>query len=69
MQNSILPTISSTDDNSLPTTTVSYEDIGPSVANKILPSVVGIEVEYTVNSIFGGKGTSNWFWLWYYYFF
>lgn len=58
-QNSILPTISSTDDNSLPTTTVSYEDIGPSVANKILPSVVGIEVEYTVNSIFGGKGTST----------
>ena len=55
---SILPIISSTDSNT-PTTTVSYEDFGPNVANKILPSVVGIEVEYTVNSIFGTQGTST----------
>lgn len=55
---SILPIISSTDSKA-PTTTVAYEDLGPGVAEKILPSVVGIEVEYTVNSIFGSKGTST----------
>ena len=57
-QNSILPIISSSEDET-PTTTVAYEDIGPNVASKILPSVVGIEVQYTVNSIFGGQGTST----------
>lgn len=57
--NSILPIISSSEDDSPETKTVAYEDIGPNVANKILPSVVGIEVQYTVNSIFGGQGTST----------
>jgi len=55
---SILPIISSTNSKE-PSTTVAFEDLGPSVAEKILPSVVGIEVEYTVNSIFGSKGTST----------
>jgi len=55
---SILPIISASD-SKVPTTTVAYEDLGPGVAEKILPSVVGIEVEYTVNSIFGTKGTST----------
>lgn len=58
-QNSILPIISSSEDESPTTTTVSYEDIGPNVASKVLPSVVGIEVQYTVNSIFGGQGIST----------
>lgn len=58
-QNSILPIISSSENESPTTTTVSYEDIGPNVASKVLPSVVGIEVQYTVNSIFGGQGTST----------
>ena len=57
-QNSILPIISSSDSN-YETTTVSYVDIGPSVAEKVLPSVVGIEVQYTVNSIFGGSGNAT----------
>lgn len=57
-ENSILPIISSSDSN-YETTTVSYEDFGPSVAEKVLPSVVGIEVQYTVNSIFGGGGTAT----------
>ena len=59
-KNSILPIISSSDSNSnYETTTVSYEDFGPSVAEKVLPSVVGIQVHYTVNSIFGGTGTAT----------
>lgn len=57
-ENSILPIISSSDSN-YETTTVSYVDIGPSVAEKVLPSVVGIEVHYTVNSIFGGAGNAT----------
>ncbi len=56
---SILPIISSSENNSVATTTVSYEDIGPSVANKVLPSVVGIEVQYTVNTIFGGQSSAT----------
>lgn len=59
-ENSILPIISSSDSNSnYETTIVSYEDFGPSVAEKVLPSVVGIQVHYTVNSIFGGTGTAT----------
>lgn len=58
-QNSILPIISSSDDSSVATTKVSYEDIGPTVASKILPSVVGIEVQYTVNTIFGGQSSAT----------
>lgn len=57
-QGSILPIISSTDTET-PSQRVTYEDIGPNVANKILPSVVGIEVQYTVNSIFGGQSLST----------
>jgi len=57
-QESILPIISSSEPETA-TTTVSYEDIGPNVANKILPSVVGIEVQYTVNSIFGGQSLTT----------
>lgn len=57
-QNTILPIISSSGSN-YETTTVSYVDIGPSVAEKVLPSVVGIEVQYTVNSIFGGSGNAT----------
>ncbi len=56
---SILPIISSSDNSSVATTTVSYEDIGPSVASKVLPSVVGIEVQYTVNTIFGGQSSAT----------
>ena len=56
--NSILPIINQSDSN-YETTTVSYEDMGPSVAEKVLPSVVGIEVHYTVNSFFGGTGSAT----------
>lgn len=56
--NSILPIINQSDSN-YETTTVSYEDMGPSVAEKVLPSVVGIEVHYTVNSVFGGTGSAT----------
>lgn len=34
-------------------------DTGSSVAKKVLPSIVGITVEYDVNSVFGGKGKST----------
>lgn len=57
-ENSILPIINQSDSN-YETTTVSYEDMGPSVAEKVLPSVVGIEVHYTVNSVFGGTGSAT----------
>lgn len=37
-----------------------YSDAGSYAANKILPSVVGITVEYSVNSVFGGQqGTAK----------
>lgn len=58
-ENSILPIISSSNNQSSSTTTINYEDIGPNVASKVLPSVVGIEVKFTVNSVFGGQGTST----------
>ncbi len=35
-----------------------YEDTSIAVANKILPSIVGIEIKYNVNSVFGGKSGS-----------
>ena len=48
---------------SLNTTFISlegYSETGVAVAQKVLPSVVGIKVEYSVNSIFGrGSSTSN----------
>lgn len=46
---------------SSPTSQVSlsnYEDTSIAVANKILPSIVGIEIKYNVNSVFGGKSGS-----------
>ena len=37
-----------------------YSDTAISVANKVLPSIVGIQVEYSVNSIFGiGNSTAK----------
>ena len=51
----------STEDNSNSTSLISlnsYSDTGISVAQKVLPSVVGINVEYSVSSIFS-KGESS----------
>ena len=36
-----------------------YSDTSISVADKVLPSIVGIEVDFSVTSIFGGKGTAK----------
>lgn len=36
-----------------------YSNTSIAVANKVLPSIVGITVEYKVNSMFGGSSTSN----------
>ena len=36
-----------------------YSDTAISVANKVLPSIVGITVEYKVNTFFGGTSTSE----------
>jgi len=36
-----------------------YSNTAISVANKVLPSIVGITVEYRVNSMFGGSSTSE----------
>lgn len=36
-----------------------YSDTSVAVANKVLPSVVGITVTYQVNSIFGGSATAD----------
>lgn len=36
-----------------------YSNTSISVANKVLPSIVGITVEYKVNSLFGGASTSQ----------
>ena len=36
-----------------------YSNTSISVANKVLPSIVGITVEYRVNSMFGGSSTSK----------
>ena len=38
---------------------VNYSETGVSVANKVLPSIVGIKVEYSVNSIFYGSFTKS----------
>lgn len=35
-----------------------YSDTGISVANKVLPSIVGIKVEYSVNSVFSRGGST-----------
>ena len=36
-----------------------YSNTAISVANKVLPSIVGITVEYKVNSMFGGSSTAS----------
>lgn len=36
-----------------------YSDTSVAVAEKVLPSVVGIKVSYQINSIFGGSGTGE----------
>lgn len=36
-----------------------YSNTSIAVANKVLPSIVGITVEYKVNSMFGGSSTAN----------
>ena len=36
-----------------------YSNTSIAVANKVLPSIVGITVEYKVNSVFGGSGSTS----------
>ena len=48
-EGSVVNTISLTD----------YSNTAIAVANKVLPSIVGITVEYKVNSLFGGTSTSQ----------
>ena len=51
---------SSTDTSNLNLVSLSnYEDTSIGVANKILPSIVGIEIKYSVNSIFGQSGSAE----------
>lgn len=52
---STVPTISTSNAVQL----TSYSDVGAYVANKVMPSIVGITVEFTVNSIFGQQGTAT----------
>ena len=52
---SSLPTI--TTSNTVPLT--SSSDVGSYAASKVMPSIVRIEVDFTVNSIFGQKGTAT----------
>ena len=40
-------------------TTTDYSNTSISVANKVLPSIVGISIEYTVNSMFGQSSTAE----------
>lgn len=53
----------STNHNTTPNTTAisisNYSDTAMNVANKVLPSIVGIKVEYPVNSIFGRNFSST----------
>lgn len=39
--------------------TTNYSNTAIAVANKVLPSIVGITVEYKVNSMFGGSSTAS----------
>lgn len=48
-QGAVTNTVSNTD----------YSNTSIAVANKVLPSIVGITVEYKVNSMFGGSSTAN----------
>ena len=40
-------------------TTTDYSNTAIAVANKVLPSIVGISIEYTVNSFFGQSSTAQ----------
>lgn len=40
-------------------TTTDYSNTSIAVANKVLPSIVGINIEYTVNSFFGQSSTAE----------
>ena len=52
-----------TNNNTTPNTNAvslsNYSDTAMNVANKVLPSIVGIKVEYSVNSIFGRNYSST----------
>ena len=50
-----IPTI--TTSNTVPLT--SYADVGAYAASKVMPSIVGVTVEFTVSSIFGQQGTAT----------
>ena len=52
---STTPTISSTEKLNL----TSHSDVGSYAASKILPSIVGITVNFPVNSMFGGQNTAT----------
>ena len=57
---SVTSTVSSNSDGTTNLVNISdYSDTSVAVANKVLPSVVGITVNYQVNSIFGGSGTAD----------
>lgn len=56
----VTSTVSSNSDGTTNLVNISdYSDTSVAVANKVLPSVVGITVNYQVNSIFGGSGTAD----------
>lgn len=57
---SVTSTVSSNSDGTTNLVNISdYSGTSVAVANKVLPSVVGITVNYQVNSIFGGSGTAD----------
>ena len=55
----ITTTTSSLDSGSSVVNIADYSNTSISVAEKVLPSVVGITVTYQVNSVFGGSGTTE----------
>lgn len=55
----ITTTTSSSDSGSSVVNIADYSNTSISVAEKVLPSVVGITVTYQVNSVFGGSGTTE----------
>lgn len=57
---SVTSTVSSSSDGTTNLVNISdYSNTSVAVAEKVLPSVVGITVNYQVNSIFGGSGTAD----------
>ncbi len=58
--NSVTSTVSINSDGTTNLVNISdYSNTSVAVAEKVLPSVVGITVNYQVNSIFGGSGTAD----------